>query len=90
MNRKQRMMDAYRKIAQKAVDANKEYRLHFLFSASVVALKRAHAKVNYETYFKYFQEEYMKTLDEPDKEMKEANEIVGEDIVFQWKREWEE
>lgn len=40
MNRKQRMMDAYRKIAQKAVDANKEYKLHFLYAASVVALHK--------------------------------------------------
>lgn len=90
MNRKQRMMDAYRKIAQKAVDANKEYKLHFLYAASVVALHKAHAKVNYEKYFQFFQEEYMKTLDHPDEKMKEAEEIVGGEIVFQWKRDWEE
>ena len=90
MNRRQRMMTAYRMIAEKAVDAHKEYKLHFLFAASVVALKRAHAKVNWENYFKYFQEEYMKTLDAPDKEMNEAEQILGGEISFQWKRDWEE
>lgn len=90
MNRRQRMMDAYRKIAEKAVDAQKEYKLHFLFAASVVALQRAHAKVNWNNYFRYFQEEYMKTLEQPDKEWKDAEQIMGGEIEFQWKRDWEE
>ena len=58
MNRRQRMMDAYRKIAEKAVDAHMEYKLTFIYTASVLALNKAHAKVNWDNYFRYFQEIY--------------------------------
>lgn len=46
MNRKQRLMDTYRKLAEKAVDAHMEYKMTFIYAASVLALRKAHAKVN--------------------------------------------
>lgn len=90
MNRKQRLMSTYRKLAEKAVDAHMEYKLTFLYTASVLALQKAHAKVNYEKYFQYFQEEYKAVLDAPDSKIKEVEEVLGGEFEFQWKRDWEE
>ncbi len=90
MNRRQRMMDAYRKIAEKAVDAHMEYKLTFIYTASVLALNKAHAKVNWDNYFRYFQEIYQEVLRDPDSKVKEVEEILGGKLEFVMPREWEE
>lgn len=90
MNRRQRMMDAYRKIAEKAVDAHMEYKLTFIYTASVLALNKAHAKVNWDNYFRYFQEIYQEVLHDPDNKVKEAEQILGGKLEFVMPREWEE
>ena len=90
MNRRQRMMDAYRKMAEKAVDAHMEYKLTFIYTASVLALNKAHAKVNWDNYFRYFQEIYQEVLRDPDSRAKEAEEILGGKLEFVMPREWEE
>lgn len=90
MNRRQRMMDAYRKIAEKAVDAHMEYKLTFIYTASVLALYKAHAKVNWDNYFRYFQEIYQEVLRDPDNKVKEAEQILGGKLEFVMPREWEE
>lgn len=89
VNRKQKLMATYRKLAEKAVDAHMEYKLTFLFAASVLALQKAHAKVNWDNYFRYFQEIYQDVLDDPDSKVKEAEEILGGKLEFQMPREWE-
>ena len=90
MNRKQRLMDTYRKLAEKAVDAHMEYKMTFIYAASVLALKKAHAKVNWDKYFQYFQDEYRAVLDDPNSKIKEVEEVLGGEVEFQWKRDWEE
>jgi len=90
MNRKQRLMDAYRKLAEKAVDAHMEYKMTFIYAASVLALRKAHAKVNWDKYFQYFQDEYRAVLDDPNSKIKEVEEVLGGEVEFQWKRDWEE
>lgn len=90
MNRKQRLMSTYRKLAEKAVDAHMEYKLTFLYTASVLALQKAHAKVNWEKYFRYFQEIYQEVLNDPDNKVKEAEQIMGGKLEFQMPREWED
>lgn len=90
MNRRQRMMDAYRKMAEKAVDAHMEYKLTFIYTASVLALNKAHAKVNWDNYFRYFQEIYQEVLHDPDNKVKEAEQILGGKLEFVMPREWEE
>ena len=90
MNRRQRMMDAYRKMAEKAVDAHMEYKLTFIYTASVLALNKAHAKVNWDNYFRYFQEIYQEVLHDPDNKVKEAEQIIGGKLEFVMPREWEE
>jgi hypothetical protein len=84
------MMDAYRKIAEKAVDAHMEYKLTFIYTASVLALNKAHAKVNWDNYFRYFQEIYQEVLHDPDNKVKEAEQILGGKLEFVMPREWEE
>lgn len=90
MNRKQRLMDTYRKLAEKAVDAHMEYKMTFIYAASVLALRKAHAKVNWDKYFQYFQDEYRAVLDDPNSKIKEVEEVLGGEVEFQWKRDWEE
>jgi len=90
MNRKQRLMDAYRKLAEKAVDAHMEYKMTFIYAASVLALRKAHAKVNWDKYFQYFQDEYRAVLDDPNSKIKEVEEVLGGEVEFQWKKDWEE
>lgn len=90
MNRRQRMMDAYRKMAEKAVDAHMEYKLTFIYTASVLALNKAHAKINWDNYFRYFQEIYQEVLHDPDNKVKEAEQILGGKLEFVMPREWEE
>ena len=90
MNRKQRLMQTYRQLAEKAVDAHMEYKLTFIYAASVLALQKAHAKVNYENYFRYFQELYQEVLNDPDAKVKEAEQILGGKLEFQMPREWED
>ena len=90
MNRKQRLMDAYRKLAEKAVDAHMEYKMTFIYAASVLALRKAHAKVNWDKYFQYFQEIYQEVLDDPDNKVKEAEQIMGGKLEFQMPRDWED
>ena len=90
MNRRQRMMAMYRKIAEKAVDAHMEYKLTFIYTASVLALQKAHAKVNWDNYFRYFQAIYQEVLQDPDSKIKEAEKILGGKFEFQMPREWED
>lgn len=90
MNRRQRMMDTYRKMAEKAVDAHMEYKLTFIYTASVLALNKAHAKVNWDNYFRYFQEIYQEVLHDPDNKVKEAEQVLGGKLEFVMPREWEE
>jgi hypothetical protein len=84
------MMDTYRKMAEKAVDAHMEYKLTFIYTASVLALNKAHAKVNWDNYFRYFQEIYQEVLHDPDSKVKEAEQILGGKLEFVMPREWEE
>ena len=90
MNRRKRMMDAYRKMAEKAVDAHMEYKLTFIYTASVLALNKAHAKVNWDNYLRYFQEIYQEVLHDPDNKVKEEEQILGGKLEFVMPREWEE
>ncbi len=89
MNRKQRLMQTYRRLAEKAVDAHMEYKMTFIYAASVLALQKAHAKVKWDNYFQYFREIYQEVLDDPAGKVKEAEDILGGEVTFQWKRDWE-
>lgn len=80
MNRKQRMIAAYRSIASKALDAQLEYSTTWVLAALVLAMDKAHAKVNHEKWFQAFAEIYPELLKDPIPYVKKAEEIAGMDI----------
>lgn len=84
MNRKQRMISAYRAIASKAFDAKLEYSTTYVLAALVIAMDKAHAKVNHEKWFKAFAEVYPELLKDPLPYVKQAEEIAGMDIEIHW------
>ena len=84
MNRKQRMMAAYRAIASKAVDVQLEYSTTWVIAAMVLAMDKAHAKVNHERWFQAFAEIYPELLKDPQTYVKKAEEIAGMEIEIHW------
>lgn len=84
MNRKQRMIAAHRAIAQKAIDAQLEYSTTFVVAAMVLAMDKAHAKVNHEKWFQAFAEIYPELLKDPAPYVKKAEEIAGMEIEIHW------
>ena len=84
MNRKQRMIAAYRAIASKAFDANLEYSTTYVLAALVIAMDKAHAKVNHDKWFQAFAEIYPELQKDPLPYIKRAEEIAGMDIDIHW------
>ncbi len=84
MNRKQRLMAAHWALASKAFDAKLEYSTTFTYAACVLALKRVHAKVNWDKLFEAFKEIYPEVLHDPNAKVPEAEKIIDGDIEFHW------
>lgn len=84
MNRKQRMITAYRQLAVKELDAHMEYSTIFVLAACILAMEKLHAKVNYDKWFKYFAEMYPEVLHDPDPMIKKAQDIAGGDLEIHW------
>lgn len=84
VNRKQRMIAAYRSIASKAFDAQLEYSTTYVLAALVLAMDKAHAKVNHEKWFNAFAEIYPELLKDPLPYIKKAEDIAGMDIEIHW------
>lgn len=84
MNRKQRMIESYRVMASKAMDAQLEYSTVFTFAGCVLALEKAHAKLNYDKFFEAFAELYPEVIKDPNNKVKEAEAILGGEIEFHW------
>ena len=84
MNRKQRMIQAYRAIADKAVDAHLEYKTTFFLTGAVLALEAVHAKVNYQKFREKFVELYPQVLADPYGTKERADDIAGFDLEVHW------
>ena len=84
MNRRQRMVASYRAIASKALDAQLEYSTTWVIAAMVLAMEKAHAKVNHDKWFQAFAEIYPELLKDPMPYIKRAEEIAGMDIEIHW------
>ena len=84
MNRRQRMVASYRAIASKALDAQLEYSTTCVIAAMVLAMEKAHAKVNHDKWFQAFAEIYPELLKDPMPYIKRAEEIAGMDIEIHW------
>ena len=87
MNRKQKLMSAYRAIAEKAVDAHMEYKTSFMLSAVIIALDDMHIELDHERFLQLFAHAYKDVLKEPDKMMMKAEDIAGISLEIHWEKE---
>lgn len=78
------MMQAYRAIADKAVDAHLEYKTTFFLTGAVLALEAVHAKVNYQKFREKFVELYPMVLQDPEGTKQKADDIAGFDLEVHW------
>ena len=80
MNRKQRQVELFRQMAVQATNRNLELSTTFVLAAVVLAMDRAHCKVNYDRWFQYFAEIYPELIKDPVPYIRQAEEIIGGDI----------
>lgn len=86
MNRKQRQVEIFRLMAVKATDRNLEMSTTFVLAAVVLAMDRAHCKVNWDKWFQYFTEIYPELIhsEQPMDYVHKAGDIIGGDIEIYW------
>lgn len=86
MNRKQRQVEIFRLMAIKATDRNLEMSTTFVLAAVVLAMDRAHCKVNWDKWFQYFTEIYPELIhsEQPMDYVHKAGDIIGGDIEIYW------
>ena len=86
MNRKQRQVEIFRLMAIKATDRNLEMSTTFVLAAVVLAMDRAHCKVNWDKWFQYFTEIYPELIhsEQPMDYVHKAGEVIGGDIEIYW------
>lgn len=86
MNRKQRQVEIFRLMAIKATDRNLEMSTTFVLAAVVLAMDRAHCKVNWDKWFQYFAEIYPELIhsEQPMDYVHKAGDIIGGDIEIYW------
>ena len=90
MNRKQKIMQSYHRIAQKAVDAHMEYKLTSIMAGVVLAMDAAGCKVKYDKFLQKFQEIYPDVMADPETMKHKAEDIADQEIYFLWPEEWED
>ena len=86
MNRKQRQVEIFRRMAVEATNRNLELSTTFVLSAVVLAMDKAHCKVNWDKWFNNFAEIYPQLLqaESPIPYIRQAEEIVGAEIEIHW------
>lgn len=73
-------------MAVEATNKNLELSTTFTLAAMILAMDKAHVKVNYDKWFQYFAEIYPELLqsDDPVGYIKRAEDIVGAEIEIHW------
>lgn len=86
MNRKQRQVEIFRRMAVEATNRNLELSTTFVLSAVVLAMDKAHCKVNWDKWFANFAEIYPQLLqaESPIPYIRKAEEIIGGEIEIHW------
>lgn len=86
MNRKQRQVEIFRRMAVEATNRNLELSTTFVLAAVVLAMDKAHCKVNWDKWFKNFAEIYPQLLqaESPIPYIRQAEDIVGAEIEIHW------
>lgn len=86
MNRKQRQVEFFRQMAIQATNRNLELSTTFVLAAVVLAMDKAHCKVNWDRWFNNFATIYPELLqaDSPIPYIKQAEDIIGGEIEIHW------
>ena len=86
MNRKQRQVEIFRRMAVEATNRNLELSTTFVLAAVVLAMDKAHCKVNWDKWFNNFAEIYPQLLqaESPIPYIRKAEEIAGAEIEIHW------
>ena len=82
MNRRQRMVEAHRKLASRAFNEQLELSTTFTVAAMILALKELNVTVDYDKWIEAFERIYQSTLMDPLSYMKKAEEVAGGAIEF--------
>ena len=82
MNRRQRMVEAHRKLASRAFNEQLELSTTFTVAAMILALKELKVEVDYDKWIEAFERIYQSTLMDPLSYMKKAEEVAGGAIEF--------
>ena len=86
MNRKNRAFAVAERMASVAFNQKLEMSTTYTLAAMILAMDKAHVKVNYDKWFQYFAEIYPERLqsDNPVSYIKKAEDIVGAEIEIHW------
>lgn len=71
-------------IVQKELDRQLDIATTFTLAGAVLAMERAHCKVNYDKWFKAFCEIYPELLKSPVEYIKKAEEIADAEFEIHW------
>ena len=82
MNRRQRMVEAHRKLASRAFNEQLELSTTFTVAAMILALKELKVEVDYDKWIEAFERIYQSTLMDPLSYIKKAEEVAGGAIEF--------
>ena len=86
MNRKQRQVEIFRRMAVEATNRNLELSTTFTIASVILAMDEAHCKINYDKWFDNFARIYPELLqaESPIPYIKKAEEIAGAEIEIHW------
>ena len=82
MNRRQRMVEAHRKLASRAFNEQLELSTTFTVAAMILALSELKVEVDYDKWIEAFERIYQETLIDPLKYIKLAEDAAGGAIEF--------
>lgn len=86
MNRRQRNVEVFKRMAIEATNKNLELSTTFVLAAVVLAMDESHCKVNYDKWFSKFAEIYPALLqaESPIPYIRKAEEVIGGEIEIHW------
>ena len=86
MNRKQRQVEIFRRMAVEATNRNLELSTTFTIASVILAMNEAHCKINYDKWFDNFARIYPELLqaESPIPYIRKAEEIIGGEIEIHW------
>lgn len=84
--RQNRLLDAVNRAASHEFDRRLELSTTYCLAAMVLAMDKAHCKVNIDKWFDAFAEIYPAVIADPKPLIKQAEEVAGMDIEIHWEK----